>query len=306
MKYILFVCACMMIACSREDDVKADLDASRYELEDGPAGSYAHEIYDYKQKTGVTVWRTPGREDFAYNFDALNQVDMEPCGDDETILKKGFQVYREIFIDLYPEDFQRKYFPCLLIMADTVFSLDYDGVRFKPLKMFGAPNFLALGRINRDIDDVFTPEELENCKTEMNTAFWTAILSINQPRWIMALNMEFQHRFPVLNKYTWPIPEGASQEDIARLKKKCEKEIYSLGKLHFVVDVYSSKILISTEVNFPKSELSAFLKLVIENSEDELQLFLNGDGMEKIKEKFEVLRTSIKNYFDYDLLELSK
>ena len=100
-------------ACSDEDDIHVNVEDSWYNLEDDPSDPVQHYIYQFYKDYQTIIIKDPEVEDYRYNFKRKNNIKVVAPVQEAALLTKGLDMVKDIFIEVYPESFKKKYFPLL-------------------------------------------------------------------------------------------------------------------------------------------------------------------------------------------------
>lgn len=305
--FVLILLCCLEMACHEEDNIHVETNKSRYVLTDGPIGSFDHYAYVLREQTGITIWKYPEIQDYVYNMDApnpLSKVVYLSGNDAEALFMRGKEIFEEIYLRHYPQEFHCQYSPLLVFLVDSL--LIEDGWNGDVLvEHYCARNYIALGSIEESME--WSKEMFNQLIANVNVDYWVNILTMNFPDWFP---YEFNEKYPKESTYSYPYVEGGTPEERERLKAQATQDMYDLGLLNFTIQESSWQIRVSTSCRNSlwqaNPELGAYLNLIFTSTPEELQAFLNAPGKEKVKERYELLREAVIDYFDYDLNEFNK
>lgn len=119
--YTLSVLLVLLLAgCNKEDDVHAELGDSWYDLKDDPSDPVQHYIHELYANTGVVLVVDPDIRDYRFNFTKKNNIRVVAPKQASDLLTQGIEFARKIFLDIYPDDFKKAYFPYNIILADSI------------------------------------------------------------------------------------------------------------------------------------------------------------------------------------------
>lgn len=179
MKQIKLMIICVLLlgfsACSNEDDIHAKVEDSWYNLEDDPSDPVQHYIYQFYQDYQTIIIKNPEVEDYRYNFKKKNNIKVVAPAREATLLAKGLDMVKDIFIDVYPENFKKKYFPYSIIMADSILFLGMED-RIPSYHSYASSNFVAVAGIRPEMEN-YTNKYIREIRGEVNAKFWNDYLS---------------------------------------------------------------------------------------------------------------------------------
>lgn len=174
--YALSVLLVLLLAgCNKEDDVHAELGDSWYDLKDDPSDPVQHYIYELYANTGVVLVVDPDIRDYRFNFTKKNNIRVVAPKQESDLLTQGIEFARKIFLDIYPDDFKKAYFPYNIILADSILFLGMED-QTPSYHAFASTNFVAIAGIRSGMEN-YTEEEISEIKSEVNGKFWNDYLA---------------------------------------------------------------------------------------------------------------------------------
>ena len=197
----------ILLGCHNEDNPKVELQAGKYTLTDDPNDYVQHYIYDFYQKYGVVILTNPDSSDYVYNFNNQNPISLKAPEQEKEVLKTGLQFIEEQFLNIYDDNFKKKYFPFTIQLANRIelwILGDYDLVN-----AYSSSGFIAIANIN---DDLTTLEETtrNNYRGDINQSLWTEYL-LKREAWFVPgafyeVSKEYYGDYSLFESYT--VEEG--------------------------------------------------------------------------------------------------
>ncbi len=126
-----------------------------------------HYVYEFYQKYGTVILHNPEVQDYKYNFLNPNNIIIVPPVQEEAVIRAGFELFDELFLSFYTDDFKKKYLPFTLQLGDTITSLSGKTT----YNSYCSRNLIALSNINSDISSM-TDEKKKEISKEMHLNFW--------------------------------------------------------------------------------------------------------------------------------------
>ena len=197
----------ILLGCHDENNPKVELQAGKYTLTDDPNDYVQHYIYDFYQKYGVVILTNPDSSDYVYNFNNQNPISLKAPEQEKEVLKTGLQFIEEQFLNIYDDNFKKKYFPFTIQLANRIelwILGDYDLVN-----AYSSSGFIAIANIN---DDLATLDEttLNNYRGDINQSLWTEYL-LKREAWFVPgafyeVSKEYYGDYSLFESYT--VEEG--------------------------------------------------------------------------------------------------
>jgi len=179
MKGIRLMVICVLLlgvnACSDEDDIHVNVEDSWYNLEDDPSDPVQHYIYQFYKDYQTIIIKDPEVEDYRYNFKRKNNIKVVAPVQEAALLTKGLDMVKDIFIEVYPESFKKKYFPYSIIMADSILFLGMED-QIPSYHSYASSNFVAIAGIRSEMNE-YTDRDIREIRGEVNAKFWNDYLS---------------------------------------------------------------------------------------------------------------------------------
>ncbi len=114
-------------------------------------------------------------EDYRYNFKRKNNIKVVAPVQEAALLTKGLDMVKDIFIEVYPESFKKKYFPYSIIMADSILFLGMED-QIPSYHSYASSNFVAIAGIRSKMNE-YTDRDIRDIRGEVNAKFWNDYLS---------------------------------------------------------------------------------------------------------------------------------
>ena len=161
----------------------------------------------FYQKYGVVILTNPDSSDYVYNFNNQNPISLKAPEQEKEVLKTGLQFIEEQFLNIYDDNFKKKYFPFTIQLANRIelwILGDYDLVN-----AYSSSGFIAIANIN---DDLTTLEETtrNNYRGDINQSLWTEYL-LKREAWFVPgafyeVSKEYYGDYSLFESYT--VEEG--------------------------------------------------------------------------------------------------
>ncbi len=187
--YILIVTV-SLTSCYKEEPLTITPTESKHYLEDDPNNPVQHFVYNLYKNYRTILITNPDEGDYKFNFMDVNRIIVTAPEQDNTILQSGIKFLEEYFLNLYNEDFKKKYLPYNIILAKTISDNNADSF----FSVFSSTNFIALSHIDADFASL-TEEEKMKLSGELNAAF---LKSLSVDRHVLEVPDEF---YKVSTKY---------------------------------------------------------------------------------------------------------
>ena len=159
-----------MFSCYEEADIHVDDLEARYNLEDDPSDPVQHYIYEFYQQYRTIILTNPTIYDYKFNFSQKNRIDITAPEQDKDLLYEGIQFIEDVFIDIYTPEFRKRYFPMLIIMADTIRDAGWGSTEQR--NSVSSTNFVAIGNIRKGFVSSLTSDEIVKMRADINGSFW--------------------------------------------------------------------------------------------------------------------------------------
>ena len=151
------------------------MEDSWYNLEDDPSDPVQHYIYQFYKDYQTIIIKDPEVEDYRYNFKRKNNIKVVAPVQEAALLTKGLDMVKDIFIEVYPESFKKKYFPYSIIMADSILFLGMED-QIPSYHSYASSNFVAIAGIRSKMNE-YTDRDIRDIRGEVNAKFWNDYLS---------------------------------------------------------------------------------------------------------------------------------
>lgn len=136
----------VLTSCNSESDIHAELDESRYNVEDSQSDPVQHERHILFTKYKTYLITNPQTVDYKFNFQKKNNLLIKAPEQTPALLQRGIQRLHEMFLDVYPEEFKQKHLPFSIIIADDIQFLGMED-RTPSYHAYAANRFLAMGSV---------------------------------------------------------------------------------------------------------------------------------------------------------------
>jgi hypothetical protein len=126
--YIPVLLGAMLLfaSCGSDDDIHADLVPPRFDVTDNPSDPVQHAKYEMYSKYQTYLITNPEIYDYKFNFQRKNNLSITAPNQDPAFLQKSIERFNEVFMNVYSEDFKKKYLPYSIILADKILFLGQD------------------------------------------------------------------------------------------------------------------------------------------------------------------------------------
>jgi len=231
--------------------------------------------------------------DFIVNYDTAEYQEQRKelevkCKD---TLMMGYNVLKKVFIDLYDDEFKKKYFPFKIFLANTA-DLDFYKTSKKDLLSFYGQSFIAMGKVRKGINEL-TGEELNAYKTSINSDFWGGYLQINNKYNIPDAFYKISEKYYKTNLMILPENYGKKVPDVSYYTYGFwEADRAGLGE--------------TTRYKFTPSkeqDIEDTMKAILSHSKAELDLAFEGHPL--LKEKYDFLIKYFNKQLGFDLTKLA-
>jgi hypothetical protein len=301
MKYIsLLIAALILTSCYREEEIQAELGLPRYTIEDSD-DPLDHAIYEMYRTTGMYILYNYELNDYLWDLGSLynssNRLIMQT---DRTVLLDGLHYLDAVLFDIYPVDFQKKYFPLKIFLADTI-NMDGSSTQ-KDLLCGSGREYLAVGKIRADGIPT-TDAELLVATGRLSAYLWAYIIK-NGTLVIPPAFAEISRAF-----------YGKNYKAV-----KAEQQGTTAGNIPYptldqLMDEGFWAVDPNNTLNFPvggnyammppyEGDIFQFVEAIVTHTEAEMIALM--DGHEKLKAKYDILVQAIKEQCDIDLQAIGK
>ncbi len=282
---LLIVFSFVFVGCEDDENIKAELAQGRYYLEDDPNDYVKHYVYEFYQKYGTVILHNPQVQDYKYNFLNPNNIIIVPPVQEEAVIRAGFELFDELFLSFYTDDFKKKYLPFTLQLGDTITSLSGKTT----YNSYCSRNLIALSNINSDISSM-TDEKKKEISKEMHLNFWFTYLLME--RKAIAIPASFYTSGELFYK------EDIDPDKEVGSKDELIDRVRDNGFISY--PGYTTSSSYRYKIYPDKGEdLYDFLYYIFYNTNSDLHLIL--DAYPKVNAKYEILRSAIKSQLDFDI-----
>lgn len=265
--YIFISLLIFASSCDKEDIPFAQPKKNKYDLSKGEEGSVQREIYDFYQKYNCIIITESDSSDYRYNFNSINEVTLK--NPEEENIKSGIAFMKEVWLNKFPEKFMKEHLPFSLILCDRIINK-----KNKEVNAFASYNFLAMGKINGDYDDLENYE-----KSDIFRELTFELLYNNMFKYKGDL------KFP--NKFFAVSHDFYNKSDYLKGEKS-----YILG---FVENTYNTS---------HEDDTMEWLNFLTEKTQEEIDEMRN--DFPRIEEKYQVLKSYFKAEFGIEITDLCR
>lgn len=155
-----------IFSCDYEEDhYNGNLLKMEYNLTKGVDGSFQRVIYDFYNKYGSVILTDVTEADYKYNFADTNKIEIINCSGDEKNLRNAYNIFKEIFLDRYSDEFLKENLTFNIIFCEEIIKgsskLDY----------YVSSNFIAVANVDSKLLEI-TEEEKEQRKYNLHIDYW--------------------------------------------------------------------------------------------------------------------------------------
>lgn len=277
-----------MFSCYEEADIHVDDLEARYNLEDDPSDPVQHYIYEFYQQYRTIILTKPTIYDYKFNFSQKNRIDITAPEQDKDLLYEGIQFIEDVFIDIYTPEFRKRYFPMLIIMADTIRDAGWGSTEQR--NSVSSTNFVAIGNIRKGFVSSLTSDEIVKMRADINGSFWADYM-MKAKGWYTVDSAFYKVSADDYGKVVIGMFDDTTLEEI---------DFYEMGFISY--DPEASWIEPGfTQVQNPREEtdLSQWMRFIFEKTPAEMEEICA--KYPKMKQKYEVLREGILAACDFDI-----
>lgn len=288
--FLLFIAfSFIFVACDDDEDIKVELTEGRYFLEDDPDDYVKHYVYDFFQKYGTVILYNPEVQDYRYNFKDRNNIIITPPSQEEGVIKAGFELFDELFLSYYSDDFKKKYLPFTLQLGELIKSENSKNI----YDSYVSRSFIALSNVNSDIS-IMTDETKKEISKKMHFDYWYKNL-LSERKFISIPGSFYKSGESLYNEYTDPDKELSSKDELI-------DRVRDNGFISYPGFYTSSKY---TSKKYPDKgeDVYDFFYHIFYLTNSELNDILN--AYPKIKAKYDILRSAIKQQLDFDIATIN-
>ena len=272
--FYIFIVAVALFSCNKEESITAERGDNPYALKDSN-DPVKHYFYDYAKKYSSIIRTEYEESEYVWNLTGNNDYTVEKS---ENITEAHLQYLKDVFLELYPNDFIKKYFPFKILLAKsfTYFSevtwSDENGAGI------AGNSFVLIGKLDENIEDMTAEEKTANM-AEINANFFR--LFEKNGRFIVPVKF---HNLVAANYNRGPyiLKEGQTMEDIG-----------------FVWMNKSWGQFPSFELDFVK-----FMEYIFSHTNEQMDELCDNHSL--IKQRYELLIKAIKEQMDLDIRTILK
>jgi len=282
---VFSVLALLFAGCEKdEDDINVELQEGRYHLTDDPNDYVKHYVYEFNQKYGTIFIVNPELQDYKYNFMSEVKVTLVPPVQEESIIKSGIEMFEELFLSKYDEEFKKNFLPFKIELCDTI---KYKpGSRWNYYDTYTSHGFIAMSNVNADLAEM-SESDKEKIQLELHLDFWDKFLA--GARNAIPIPNSF---FDISNDYysQSPDPTPESKEELVEM-------MHDAGFIDYPGSESSSYKY--TQYPDEYEDVRCFFKSMMTMPKEDLQELLEANL--KVKTKYEILKTVIKENLNFDI-----
>ncbi|MBC5622310.1 MULTISPECIES: hypothetical protein [Butyricimonas] len=294
---LMIICVLLLgfYACSNEDDIHAKVEDSWYNLEDDPSDPVQHYIYQFYQDYRTIIIKDPEVEDYRYNFKKRNNIKIVAPVQEAVLLQKGLDMVKDVFIDIYPDNFKKKYFPYSIIMADSVLFLGMED-QIPSYHAYASTNFVAIAGIRTEMNN-YTDSDIREIRGEVNAKFWSDYLAAVKGVFVIPDDFyEVSKKFYGQSDWDWDVvytPDDVDWHEMGFIS-------YDPGNTSYDDD----PILGGWWIQAPNKsiDVSQWLEFVFRVTPGERDMLLEKYPL--MKKKYRILQEAIKGCDGFDISNL--
>lgn len=275
----------LLAGCQKEDSLNAALDKPRYILQPGDNATDQF-IYQFYQDYGTYILYNYDSLDYQWNLTRIMDLEFVIQKDKELVLK-GIQTMKKVWIDFYPADFVKQFFPYKIILADTIWDSSSSIIPRHDACCFSAINYVAFGRVHEDVDAI-SSDSLKTISGVVNGIFWGQYLAkynrVSIPQQLYQVSGDEYYNENLQNYRT---PEEI--ENNVRLDPR---------KYGFLEEVYDG---LDETVKTPtyEEDVEMFVRYITSHTEEEMIVLMN--GFPKLQDKYHILKVFILDTYGVDI-----
>ena len=282
---ICLFCAIAFVGCDKEDNISSELGVNDMKPIDSsdPLDHYIYELYNNYGSYMLTEYDSLT---YQWDFSVLKKVKFT-LQDDKEILLKGIKHIEDAFINLYPEDFKKKYLPIKILLADSINETKSNGATDKFSESGVA--YLAIGRLHEGIEDI-SAEVFNESKAAINYNFWMGYLMANG-------------KLKIPDAFFKP-SEGYYHVNLKTLSENAGKPI-DPKKYGFWADNKGNPNGTYTFWT-PDNDIDVeqFFEMILSHTKEEMTLLM--EGYPKMQDKYNILVSHIQNQFHFDIQSIGE
>lgn len=312
--YTLFIVLIFCVSCNDEEDLNTQLKDDRYVemTKDNPDDANQHFIHEFYKNTGVVIVKNPEIDDYKYNFNIKNPIEIIPCEQDDETIKLGIDLIKETLLNFYINDkdedskndydFIKNNFPFTIQFAKEIKPLNSEVS--SGLKTYCNQGLLVVSQITKDLKTL-TDEEKREFQGVLNEALWQRFM-INITSKFKP-SMEF---YDVCVKergliYAADLEDDMFTEDGWDIVPEGWKRLQEIGNERgFIRGMTSLDQIMAGTYPTEAQEVGDLLYGVFSYKHDDLMALC--EKYPKIKEKYRILRNDIIEQFNIDISNINK
>ena len=292
--YLLsLIIASLLFSCDDEDNLYVELEKGKYYIDENPKGEVQKYIYDFYKKYNSIILTNPDTSDYRYNFTSINRILIEPpvkkniykeelTDEENQLLMKGFDFIKEVFFDLYNDEFKKDFFPTTIQLGNIIKKWEENSTDTIKIPAYSSYNFIAISGINKNLSTMSAKEKMAY-KAKINTEFWYSYL-------VMGVN-----KLNIPNSFYEVSKEYYNSEEIDSDWEGDWEKSYNNG---FVIGTYWGYYPLE------KQDIISYFEFIFKTNKNDLDNMLS--KYPKIKLKYEILRNTILKEFNFDIHEINK
>jgi hypothetical protein len=296
----------LLASCYREDNLHAGPGTPRYLIEESD-DPLDHAIYDIYQRTGVYVLYRYELNDYLWDLGSLtNSNNRLTPQTDRDVLLQGLAYLDKILFSIYPDTFQKSFFPLKILLAD---SIDLASTTAREDLISGSGrDYLAIGRL-RAGGIPSTPAELVTATGTLNAYLWANTIVKNRLLVLPAAFAEMSSAFYGANyRYVKGQQQGVAATAIPyptreQLMDEGFWDIDQFNTMNFPVQNPNTGAY-NTYAMMPSYEgdIFQFVQVITTHGADELAALM--EGHDKLRAKYDILIQSIQEQCGINLQDI--
>ena len=241
------------------------------------------------------IIKDPEVEDYRYNFKKRNNIKIVAPVQEAVLLQKGLDMVKDVFIDIYPDNFKKKYFPYSIIMADSVLFLGMED-QIPSYHAYASTNFVAIAGIRTEMNN-YTDSDIREIRGEVNAKFWSDYLAAVKGVFVIPDDFyEVSKKFYGQSDWDWDVvytPDDVDWHEMGFIS-------YDPGNTSYDDD----PILGGWWIQAPNKsiDVSQWLEFVFRVTPGERDMLLEKYPL--MKKKYRILQEAIKGCDGFDISNL--
>lgn len=278
--FMILAFAAIFCSCSKEDDIVVELDPPRFEVKDSENPTN-HYIYEFYKKYSSFILFEYKDEDYKWNL--TSNSDFQVTLPKKELKDAGLEYAKQVFLEVYPDSFIKKYFPYKLMLAEKITNFDYMTGEDVEVMAASGISCVVISGVKDGIADM-TAEEILTAKGQVNAGFWADYMISNNlisiPEDFYKVSKDFYSR-PVVAAEGYPLQMDAKKETYGFVAS----EISPWNGYEYLLDM--------------SKDLQSYFEYMFSHKSKEINQLCA--EYPRVKQKFDILYKTVKNTFNLDL-----